>query len=250
MKSFDINSLLLCFPKKRPPLSKAHSVIYSEEYLKNRNAETGLNKIVGLLESWMHQWIAYSGGGFPMLEIGAGTLNHLRFEEQTGAYDIIEPFTSLYENKTFERRQIRNVFADILEIPDSLHYQRIISIAVLEHLTDLPMVLARAILLMEPNGAFFAGVPSEGSFAWGTAWRCTTALSFKIRRGISYKEIMHHEHINSIYEIEALLGYFFQDVKYVRFPFRWLHGSFYTCFKASKPYMARATSFIASREGL
>lgn len=248
MKQRDFESVALRFPKVRPRLPDSYQRIYSEEYAFNRGSCGGLGRIVRWLEEWMHRWVARQGSGFPVLELGAGTLNHIRFEDEQGEYDIVEPFTLLHSEKTMELQRIRDSFADISEITDTRRYRRIISIAVLEHLTDLPLVLAQAVLLLDSDGAFLAGVPSEGGMTWGGAWRCTTGLSFRLRRGLPYQRLMRHEHINDVTEIETVIRYFYRDVMRFRFPLPWLHGSFYTCFRATKPDLARAVAFVESRK--
>ena len=53
------------------------------------------------------------------LEIGAGTLNHLAYERDSGPYDIVEPFRELYEASPNIRR-IRNVYTDVSGIQTAL----------------------------------------------------------------------------------------------------------------------------------
>ena len=79
------------------------------------------------------------------LEIGAGNLNQLPYEPHSQPYDIIEPFRELYESSP-HRGRLRNIYEDISEIPSEQRYDRITSVAVLEHICNLPeLVTLRAV---------------------------------------------------------------------------------------------------------
>src|SRR6266542_4437575 len=120
------------------------------------------------MESWMHKQVADTHRSFQpksTLEIGAGTLNHIAYESTTSSYDIVEPFVALFQSSSGVAR-IRNIYSDIFEIPEHSRYDRIISIATLEHLCDLPKLVAKSALLLHPNGEFRAAIPSEGTWLW------------------------------------------------------------------------------------
>jgi hypothetical protein len=55
---------------------------------------------------------------------------------------------------------------------------------------------------------------------------------------------MHHEHINNATEILNVLGTFFDELSYKRFPLPFLHGSFYTCVTLRKPNKHKAALFL------
>ena len=110
-----INSVLSRYPKKRKKLPDSFKKIYEKEYLYNRNAISFLPKIVQYLESWMHKSIAKKKNNYsPVLEIGAGTLNHLKYEKET-CYDIIEPTSFFLENNP-KIKNIRSRFDSIFDI--------------------------------------------------------------------------------------------------------------------------------------
>ena len=88
-------TLIATYPRRRPALSAAHQAIYEAEYKLNRNGDRFVEDLSKKLEGWMHRRVARAQGS-PILEVGAGTLNHLRWERDVGAYDVVEPFTSLY----------------------------------------------------------------------------------------------------------------------------------------------------------
>lgn len=71
-----------------------------------------------------------------VVEIGAGTLNHLRFHKSYRAYDAVEPFADLYRG-TELRSQVSSLWADVNEIAHD-EYDYVIAIATLEHLANYP----------------------------------------------------------------------------------------------------------------
>ena len=84
--------LLASYPRCRSPLSEAHRAIYVEEYQRNRSARGFLPRLLSWLESWSHRRIAAKGRpGETVLELGAGSLNHLKYEKYSDAYDVVEP---------------------------------------------------------------------------------------------------------------------------------------------------------------
>jgi hypothetical protein len=96
-------------------------------------------------ESWMHRRLAedvVTGPPKATLELGAGTLNQIPYEPQSNPYDIVEPFRELFESSPHLHR-IRKVYNDIQEVPATAKYDRIISVAVLEHICNLPEVVAQ-----------------------------------------------------------------------------------------------------------
>ena len=90
------------FPKTRTTLPEKFQRLYSQQYEKNRKGETPAASLAQRVESWLHKQVARHGiarDGAPLatLELGAGTLNQLAYEAPSPAYDIVEPFTSLFE---------------------------------------------------------------------------------------------------------------------------------------------------------
>src|SRR5437899_2080518 len=80
MSDRSIIDLLASFPRKREPLTPAHQACYLEEYRANRSGQGVLFSILAALESWMHRKVAPHARGSSLLELGAGTLNHVPFE--------------------------------------------------------------------------------------------------------------------------------------------------------------------------
>lgn len=228
-----IELLLQKFPKSQPPLPEAIKKIFEKEYKDNRDGKGIASKISSMLESWMHVQVAQKQAkNLRVLELGAGTLNHLKHEESAlKTYDIVEPYKFLFEKSPLLNR-VNSVYNSVHDISTDIKYDRIISIAVLEHVLDLPDLLRKSVQALEKNGVFQAGIPSEGGFLWKLAWRLSTGLSFRLRTGLDYGEIMRHEHVNNADEIITLVKHFFRDVKIKRFPLPLKHLSLYTYIEA------------------
>jgi hypothetical protein len=238
------------FPKTRPPLPKRIEEIYSDLYKSNRNGETSAASLAQKVESWMHRKVAADVAGRPSakstLEIGAGTLNQLPYEPQSSPYDIIEPFKNLYSASPLLSR-VRDIYADITDVPDGLRYDRITSVATFEHVLDLPALVARAGLLLAPGGMLRAAIPSEGTFLWTLGWKLTTGLEFRLKHGLDYGLLMKHEHVNTAREIEEVLNYFFEQVECDYFGLA-KSISLYQFFVCGKPRIERCRDFAGKTQ--
>jgi SAM-dependent methyltransferase len=194
----------------------------------------------------MHRHVAASVAGGNLLEIGAGNLNHVPYLPDSCTCDVIEPFKELWEDSPY-RLQVRRIYSDLQDVPQNARYDCIFSVAVLEHLSDLPFILARSGLLLRSGGKFEAGFPSEGGLLWGLAWRLTTGIDYRLRRGLNYGDVMRHEHLNTAREILRLIDFFYEQVEIRRFPTPLIHLSFYTTIIACRPRIDRCRSFDVSR---
>lgn len=232
------------YPKKRIKLPEEFKEIYLPHYYENREGKTFATYFSNKLESWMHRMVAKdirSNNKLKTLEIGAGTLNQLKYEKPS-EYDVIEPNTQLL--KTSEYTDLINkIYYDIDEINISEKYDRITAIATFEHILDLPKVIAKSCLLLNPCGTLRVSIPNEGRFLWKYGWKLTTGIEFKIRHGLDYGILMKHEHVNNASEIEDALKYFFNKVKIKCFGINKLI-SFYIYFECSLPAIERANDYL------
>ena len=201
------------FPKERIPLPEKYQEIFEEHYQENRSGKSKMSFISSKLEEWLHKQVAKSSNKHKdTLEIGAGTLNQLRYEK-TGNYDIVEPFELLYKDSA-SLNKIRNIYVDIKEVPMSQKYHRITAIASLEHILNLPDVVAAACKLLDDStGVFCVAITNEGRFLWKFAYTVSTGLEFKRKYGLDYSLLMNYEHVNTADEIEEVLKYFFKETK-------------------------------------
>lgn len=238
------------FPKTRPPLPKEIQEIYAEHYKSNREGQTTASSLAQRMESWLHRQVASDVAALPesdkvTLELGAGTLNQLKYEPAVRTYDIVEPFANLYTSSPLLAK-VRNVYRDVADIPDSRWYDRITSVATLEHVCNLPNVIARSGLLLKRDGVFRASVPSEGTWLWTLGWKLTTGLEFKLKHGLDYGLLMRHEHVNTAAEIEEVLKYFFGELRCKVFGLS-KSTSLYRYYECRDAAAARCMEFLARR---
>ena len=193
----------------------------------------------------MHRKVAediVNGDERSTLEIGAGTLNHLRYETGGGRYDIVEPFRNLFESSP-ELSRIGEVYDDISEIGNGINYDRIISIAAFEHICDLPSVVAKSGLLLPEGSSLRVGIPSEGTILWRLGYTLTTGVEFRRKYNLDYSVLMKYEHVNTAKEIEFVLRHFFTDVRGSVFGVaRAL--SFYQFFECRKPSIDQCREYL------
>ena len=239
----NIENILAKYPKTRKPLPLAYQTNYQDEYIINREGQSFITKISSSLESWMHKKVALHQGA-PTLELGAGTLNQLFYEPNTSYYDIVEPFHVLFRDKEMLSR-IGTVYSDISEVPGENKYSRVTSVAVLEHLTHLPYVVAKSAKCLSSKGIFQAAVPCEGEFAWFLGWRFGTGIAYKLRTGLDYSALMRHEHVNTLYEIEKVIRFFFRDVHLSRSPMFLRHTAFYAYIEATTPILSNIETYLS-----
>lgn len=235
------------FPKTRSKLPVEYQVIYNKHYKNNRDGETTASSISQSMEVWMHKKVAADVKGKKhksTLEIGAGTLNQLRYEN-TKPYDIVEPFGKLFENSIY-KEQIASVYKDISEIKTNKKYDRITSIATFEHITDLPKVVATTCLLLNKIGTLRVAIPNEGTLLWKAGYTLTTGIEFKLKYGLDYETLMNHEHVNTANEIEEVISYFYKKIKC---SFLGIHKqiAFYRFYECSEPNIELAKKYLASQ---
>ncbi len=241
----NINAKLLLnkFPKRRTQLSKPLKKIFDIEYKKNRT-----NFLTQLSESWLHFAIKgrLSNLNLSTLEVGAGTLNHLKYESKNNLknYNIIEPKKFLFKNNKL-KSCVANVYKDFNKLPKN-NFDRIISCAVLEHLEDLPMFLAKTGLAMKKNSYQSHSIPCEGYPVWKITWDIISGIPFKLRTGFNFSEIQNHEHINNHDEILCLIKYFYKkcDITYSYPSFFTPYLSLYANLTFSKPNMSIIKKFL------
>lgn len=235
------------FPKQRIHLPQEYEDIYAAHILENREGQTQASSITRRMEMWMHKQIAKNMNNAvkirSTLEIGAGTLNQIPFEPEAGPYDIVEPSEMLYKNSPYIGR-IRNIYADISEVPSTLRYDRVTSIATFEHICDLPYVIAKAGLLLRPDGCLRVAIPSEGTLLWTLGWKLTTGVEFRLRHGLDYGLLMKYEHVNTARDIESLLNYFFDKVSYKVLGIS-KSLSFYQFFNCTTPKIEQCTTVVS-----
>ena len=211
----EYSDILKKFPKKRIVLSEEYLRIYNEHYKSNRGGEGFANKIAQKMELWMHKKVSKRKGE-DILELGAGNLNHIKYENSFKNYDIVEPFKELYKNNN-ELLKVRKEFNSIFDVQNK--YDKIVSIATLEHLLNLPKEITYCKNLLKKKGILQIAVPCEGELAFKLGWLFTTAISFKLKYNLDYSKMIKYEHVNSLHEILIILQNNFKIINFSRSPF-------------------------------
>ena len=236
----DVERVLSSFPKVRPELPETYWKLYAEHYRRNREGLSPASLLSQKMEGWMHRRVARDVAARKTssrtLEIGAGNLNHVQYEPDSKIYDVVEELIELPE-KSPQRHRIRHAYRSVDEIRNE-KYDRIISIAVLEHFCDLPTAVAKCALLLSSRGQMRIGIPSEGTILWRLGWGLTTGVEFRARYKLNYGVLMRHEHVNTAEEIESVLRFIFKNIR------REVLGlmpalSFYQYFECSDPDIER-----------
>jgi Methyltransferase domain len=243
-------NILSKFPKIRIDLPADYQKIYAQHYLINREGKSKTTSLSKKLEHWLHKQVAKDvknkSSEYSTLEIGAGTLNQLDFEKSNDHYDIIEPFKELFEESS-KLKQVRTVYNDIADVKE-LKYDRISSVAVFEHIMDLPYVVAKAALLLNDGGCLRTAIPNEGTIMWALGTK-VTGREFKKRYGLDYKVLMTYEHVNTADDIEKVLDYFFERTE------RSVYGiskglAFYRFYEHKNPRIEVAKEYLKSKNQL
>ncbi len=244
-------AILSIFPKSRPDLPSEYKAVYEQHYFANRNGQYKTTSLSQRLEAWMHRKVAADlardkgqGNEVSTLEIGAGTLNQLPHEPVVGSYDIVEPFRALYEQAP-GRERVRHAFDDIAEAQAYGPYDRITSVAVFEHIMDLPVVVARAACLLKAHGTLRVAIPNEGTLLWKLGTK-VTGHEFQKKYGLRYEVLMRYEHVNTAHDIEQVLEVFFASVKCEVFGLCKSLG-FYRFYECSAPKIDIAEAFLKER---
>lgn len=228
------------YPKKRRPLSRNLKKIFNKHYLNNRQ-----NFLSQLLETWLHKSIKQiNNKKIKTIEIGAGTLNHLKYENlKNNTYDIIEPKKFLFKNSN-SLKKINKIYKTIEDCKNN-YYDRIISCAVLEHLEDLPHYLVASSFKMKKSSFQSHSIPCEGYPMWDYSWTLLSGFLFRIKTGHSFKEVQKHEHLNNFDEILSLIKFFYKKVtiKY-SYPFYNKYMSFYSNITFSSPNKKNIKNYL------
>jgi hypothetical protein len=248
MNKKQLQQIIDTFPRKRSVLPEKYQKVYTTHYKSNREGDTSAASLAQKMEAWMHKKVAADlikdNSSIETLEIGAGTLNQLKYEPNT-TYDIIEPFKELFENSK-ELKKINTIYSDIRKI-ENKKYDRITSIATFEHITDLPFVVAKSCKLLKEQGTLRVAIPNEGTLLWKMGWMFTTGLEFKLKYNLKYSTLLYHEHVNNADDIESILNYFFSNIECNVLGIHKKIG-FYRYYECKNPKIDIANSYLKTND--
>ncbi|HEX4824042.1 MAG TPA: class I SAM-dependent methyltransferase [Candidatus Polarisedimenticolaceae bacterium] len=213
------------WPKVLPPLDPATRRIHDEfmhDWLE------ALPRRYGFADRFNHRYPASRSGGFTTtLEIGAGTGEHLRWENLSEAQKEGYVALDLRENVAARFRErhpgVRVVVGDCQTrlAFDDASFDRILAIHVFEHLPDLPRAIDEAHrLLAKPAGRLHVVIPCEGGLAYTLARRISAQRQFERRYRLPYRQFIEREHLSRPGEVVRELERRFTVVHRAFFPMK------------------------------
>jgi SAM-dependent methyltransferase len=211
------------WPKTFPPLTAEQEAI-RDDFM--RYWHEVLPRRYGVVDRWSHGYpVRHAPAGFERtLEIGAGLGEHLEYEAlspaQRAGYHALELRPNMAEAIARRFPEVRTIVGDCqqrLEFPDG-HFDRIVAVHVLEHLTDLPAAVRELRRVCRPGGVLQAVIPCEGGLAYGLARRISAQRIFERRYRQPYRWFIEREHVNRPAEILEELAPAFEAVHRGFFP--------------------------------
>jgi len=160
------------------------------------------------------------------LEIGAGLGEHLNYEPESleggREYVAVELREEMLVTLKQRHPKVIAVQGDCqqrLDFPDG-HFDRILAIHVLEHLTDLPRAVEEIYrLICKEKGTLSVVLPCEGSLAYSLARRISAQRLFEKLYKQSYKWFIEREHVSYPEEILSELEPYFEVQSSSFYPF-------------------------------
>lgn len=154
-----------------------------------------------------------------VLEVGAGTCEHLVFVKHTfDEYimtDLDQKVLDVAKEKLGRRTGYSIKFekqnASSLDYPDD-SFDRVIAAHVLEHLYKPHLAIKEWYRVLRDGGVMTVLIPTDP----GAAWRLCRHFGPRkraIKAGIPYDYIMAREHVNSCTNLIAFLNYYFPEGK-------------------------------------
>ena len=151
-------------------------------------------------------------------------------------YDVVEPQLYLLESSSpADQAFVANKFQSLEFLPAYYMYDKIISIACLEHVLNLEEHIYQVKSHLSSDGKFVVAIPAEGEFMWWLCWRISTGVAFWLKYRLDYGVIMRYEHVNTAKNIACLLRSSFRTVKQISFPFHLKHLRIYLFFECTNP---------------
>ncbi len=159
-----------------------------------------------------------------VLEIGAGSGQHpLTVKHTFDKYWITDGNDRMLDQSR-ERFKDDNRFDYQVEDArklsfDDHSFDRVIATHVLEHLVNPHEILREWTRVIKPGGTLSLVLPCDPGFAW----RFGRMLGVRKRAesaGLEYDYWMAREHVNSIYNLNTFINFYYKDVKATWWPLR------------------------------
>lgn len=174
-----------------------------------------------MIEKFNHTYpTKYAYAGERVLEIGAGTGEHINYEHSCEKYYALEILPAMANKIRAKFPNVEVITGDCQE-PFPLEdnsIDRVNAIHVLEHLTNLPATLKEIKRVLKPFGTLVAMIPCEG-MAYKIARKISAERLFKKTYKMDYDWLVKSEHVNSPKEIITELNKEFSLTEKRYFPF-------------------------------
>ena len=176
-----INHLLKTYPRRRQKLNSEYNKIYKKFYNNHLNKKNLISFLIKNAEHIFHK-LTYEAKkeNSKILELGAGNLDHVKYEKFI-KYDVVEPEKKYYIKNKKALKKVNKIYKSIFSIPNKKKYDKIIAIATLDVIDDLPKFLSKIGILMNKNSSFCVGNSTIGSLSFYLTWRFTSGLYFFLK---------------------------------------------------------------------
>lgn len=159
-----------------------------------------------------------------VLEVGAGSGFHFEFVrhpyDEYVFTDISSGMLDIARERFGDRPGVRFEIQDATQLTyEENSFDRLISVYNLEHLPHPHRVLKEWMRVVRPGGLISISIPLDGGLAWRLGRFLTTRRSFA-SHGLNLDYIIAREHVNTGYNLIALIRHYFQQRQEIFFPFR------------------------------
>lgn len=215
------------WPKTFPPLTSEQEHI-SDDFMKHWHEELASRSRYNKIEKFNHGYVVDNAPAsfLKTLEIGAGLGEHLKYEnlspQQKKNYVALDIREVMVEQIKINFPDIQSQVADCQKkLPFSEdHFDRILAIHVLEHLSDLPATIKEMYRVCnKQTGHLSIVIPCEGGLAYSLARKISAQRIFERRYQQSYRWFIEREHVNRPDEILHELDPYFSIEHRQFFPF-------------------------------
>lgn len=175
-----------------------------------------------------------------VLEIGAGTGEHLKFVQHKfknyHVTDNNEEALKLAKRK-IDNKISRNVIFE-KQVGNNLSYtdntfDRLIAVHVLEHIYEPHLTIKEWMRVVKDGGIISILVPTDPGLLWRLG-RCLGPRKNALRKGIAYDYVMAREHVNSCHNLFAILNHTFGESRDKWWPLNvgWIDCNLFYAFHA------------------
>ena len=183
---------------------------------------------LGILFRWQHRLLSPKAyiNCEKVLEIGPGYEPHIKYKKLNYKdYYCLELETNLkyqeYYTKNFPDVKFNTYGGEKLNFDDN-YFDRIILSHTLEHIPDFENFLLELNRVLKKNGVMSIASPCDNGFLWrlGRYLLKKTYHKFKKTSEIDYDYLLAKEHVNTIFQITAVLKKKFKIQSELYLPFR------------------------------